>query len=74
MLLTGSSQLNGVEFNDILKGGIMMPSPSLRHRWRNVSYGLGNFGDPDELFARWENAGPRVKAGTGRRADYFSEQ
>jgi hypothetical protein len=68
MLLTGGAQLNGVEFNDILKGGIMMSDPSLRHHWENVFYGPGNFGSPETLFTKWEQAGPKVNTGSGRSA------
>ena len=69
MLLMGDAQLNGVEFQDVLKGGIMMPNPSLRTRWHDVFYGKGNFGSPDELFVPWDKAGPRAKTGPGRRAE-----
>jgi hypothetical protein len=69
MLLTGDVQLDGVEFNDVLRGGILMSDPALRARWKNVFFGPSNFAGPDELFAPWLEAGPRVNTRPGRSAD-----
>ena len=44
--------LNGVVFNDFLKGGIKLADPSDRRTWKNVFYGERNAGTPDELFGR----------------------
>jgi hypothetical protein len=54
MVLAGTTRLNGVEFNDVVTGGIRMPDPTVRTRWRNVAFGAGNFAPPEELFVRSE--------------------
>lgn len=69
MLLMGDVQLNAVEFNDVLKGGITMPDLALHTRWQNVFYGPDDFGSPDELSGPWRGVGPKVNTRPGRRAD-----
>ena len=64
MLLAGTARFNGVEFNDVLKGGIRMPDLPLRTRWRNVFFGAKNFSQPDELFTR-SNLTPEEKRRSG---------
>lgn len=53
MILLGKTEFNGVEFNDVLKGGIAMPDPAARKAWQNVSIGKGNLGSEDELFTKY---------------------
>ncbi len=60
MNLLGEARLNGVEFNDVLKGGIRLPDLAARRAWQNVVFGRGNFGKPDELFAI-QGAGKRSR-------------
>ncbi len=54
MLLLGDIDLNGVEFNDILKGGVILRDRSMRHEIRNVTTGKVKFGSLDELFSVYE--------------------
>jgi hypothetical protein len=30
-----------------------MPDPSVRKRWKHVTFGEGNFAEPDKLFAQY---------------------
>jgi hypothetical protein len=53
MVLLGSVTFNGVVFDDVLKGGVLLPDPAARSRWQNVFYGDNNDGKPDELFGRY---------------------
>jgi hypothetical protein len=52
-VLLGKVEFDGVEFQDVLAGGIHMPDPSVRRRWKHVTFGKGNFAPPDELFTRY---------------------
>jgi hypothetical protein len=52
MILLGQVQFNGVEFNDVLKGGISMPDPDARKQWKNVTFGK-NFADESGLFVKY---------------------
>ena len=52
MMLAGKVRFEGVEFNDVLKGGIRMPDLTLRGNWRNIFFGETNFGKGDDLFTR----------------------
>ena len=45
----GKAELNGVVFDNVLEGGIMV-SPHQRAQWKNVSYGKGNLAEPDKLY------------------------
>jgi hypothetical protein len=53
MTLLGQVDFNGVEFRDVLKGGLALPDPDARTQWKNVTFGE-NFGAPDELFVRYD--------------------
>ncbi len=53
-LLLGRCDFDGVEFHDVLKGGIEMPDPGAWRTWKNVVFGPGNFGKPDELFRKYD--------------------
>ena len=50
MVFLGKVELDGVLFDDVLKGGIMLPDLTIRSRWKNVFFGDKNEGKPDELF------------------------
>jgi len=52
----GEAQINGIEFNDIRKGGILLPSPAARCRWEHVFYGEGNEGEAEELYGTFEGS------------------
>jgi len=54
MLLLGDIDLNGVAFNDMLNGGVILRDRAMRDRIRNVRMGEGNFGSLDELFTVYE--------------------
>jgi len=54
MLLLGKVDLDGVLFDDVLKGGILLPDPQVRLQWKNVFYGEKNQGPPEELYRRWD--------------------
>jgi hypothetical protein len=58
--LVGKADLNGVEFNDFERGGIMLGDLSVRKGWKNVFYGKGNMGSEDELYAQFTGRRPRA--------------
>jgi len=45
----GKAKLNGVVFDNVLEGGIMV-SPEQRATWKNVSYGKNNLAGPEKLY------------------------
>ena len=45
----GKAELNGVVFDNVLEGGIMV-TPKQRATWKNVFYGKGNLGEPEKLY------------------------
>jgi hypothetical protein len=45
----GESNLNGVVFDNVLEGGIMV-SPEQRKIWKNISYGKNNLAEPEKLY------------------------
>ncbi len=45
----GKAELNGVVFDNVLEGGIMV-SPEQRATWKNISYGKHNLAGPDKLY------------------------
>ena len=45
----GKAELNGVVFDNVLEGGIMV-SPETRATWKNVSYGKDNLAEPEKLY------------------------
>jgi len=47
-----SVMLNGVVFNDFLKGGIKLANPADLRKWKNVFFGDHNAGKPEELFSQ----------------------
>jgi len=47
----GKAELNGVVFDNVLEGGIMV-SPETRKTWKNISYGKNNLAEPEKLY--WE--------------------
>jgi hypothetical protein len=69
LLLLGNVELDGVEFNDILTGGILMPDPAQRKAWRNVFFSEGNFAEGDALFAKYTGPMDRKMEDTGIAAD-----
>jgi hypothetical protein len=56
MILLGEANLQGVEFNDVLKGGILMPDVATAAKWKNVTLGTGNGGTLQELLAPYKGA------------------
>jgi hypothetical protein len=58
--LWGDVQLDGVEFNDVLKGGIILHDPALAKQWKNVTLGTGNFGKTLEELVTQEARPPQV--------------
>ncbi len=53
MLLLGDASLDGIEFNNVLKGGIAMPDLAARDAWKNVTYGKDNLAPTPELFTKY---------------------
>jgi hypothetical protein len=49
--IQGPLVLNAVHFDDVHRGGIRLAQPEVRQRWKHVSFGDGNAGGPDDLFA-----------------------
>ncbi|MCP4375181.1 MAG: hypothetical protein GY794_03230 [bacterium] len=45
----GKAELNGVVFDNVLEGGIMV-SPETRKTWKNISYGKNNQAEPEKLY------------------------
>jgi len=45
----GKTELDGVVFDNVLEGGIMV-SPETRATWKNVSYGKNNLAEPEKLY------------------------
>jgi hypothetical protein len=39
----------GIEFRRVARGGIRMADPAVRSKWKDVTFGQGNDGTPDEL-------------------------
>lgn len=54
VVFMGDVQINGIEFSDLHKGGILLPDLAARREWKNVFYGEGNLGRPDELYRRYD--------------------
>jgi len=45
----GKAELNGVVFDNVLPGGIMVP-PATRKTWKNIFYGKHNLAEPAKLY------------------------
>lgn len=45
----GEAKLNGVVFDNVLEGGLMV-SPKQRATWKNISYGKNNLAEPGKLY------------------------
>jgi hypothetical protein len=45
-------QLDGVVFDDFHKGGILLGDPDVRSKWKNVVFGPGNEGKPEDLIGK----------------------
>ena len=41
-------------FDNVLEGGILLPDPAARSKWRNIFYGEQNAAKPKELYQRYE--------------------
>jgi hypothetical protein len=65
-LFMEGSQVDGVVFNDFLKGGLLLETEQVRDAWKNVHFGSGNDAEGDDLLTVVASAGlsNRVK-GTG---------
>ncbi len=59
VVLRGRPRLEGVEFDYLFRGGLMMDDPGARRQWRNVFHGPHNQGAPEELPAWYVEAGGR---------------
>ena len=49
--IRGPLSLDAVHFDDVHRGGIRLAQPDVRKEWKHVSFGDGNEGRPDDLFA-----------------------
>jgi len=56
LCFAGKTELNGVVFDDVYEGGIMV-SPATRATWKNVFYGEHNLAEPDKLYWGLETEG-----------------
>jgi hypothetical protein len=54
VVIKESLQLDGVLFDHVKKGGILLANPAIRRSWKNVFFGEHNEGSPDELFAKYQ--------------------
>ena len=54
IVLRGEVEFNGVEFNDMRRGGIVLADPSVRSRWKNVFYGGNNGAGAEELYRAYD--------------------
>jgi hypothetical protein len=52
-VFAGETDLNGVVFDNILEGGIVV-SPEKRENWKNIFYGTNNAAKPEDLY--WDPA------------------
>jgi hypothetical protein len=59
--LLGKLNFNGVEFNNVQRGGILLSDPSVRKQWKNVTFGKDNAGAPDELFGEAKPSATKKK-------------
>ncbi len=68
VVLQGNLKLDGILFDRIRKGGIMMTDPSIMKRWA-VFYGTENDASPDALYTRLDGRyAVRVDLGVGGTA------
>jgi hypothetical protein len=59
MRFFGQANLNGVVFDDVLRGGIALPDPAVAKQWKNVTIGKGSFGQTlDDLVSPWKGPVP----------------
>jgi hypothetical protein len=72
LILLGTTDFNGVEFHDVLKGGIHMPDPSAQKQWKNVSFGK-NFAEAEELFTQYTGSLDIKMSNTGVAAERVPE-
>jgi hypothetical protein len=61
LTLLGKTELNGVEFDNVRRGGIRLADPDVRKQWKNVFFGKGNKTPPDELFTKFQGKTRRVE-------------
>jgi hypothetical protein len=54
MVLLGDVRLNGVVFDYVMEGGILLPDVSARDKWKNIFYGRNNAAPPERLFKRYD--------------------
>ena len=50
VVFSGKTQFNGVLFENINKGGILLADGNATRTWKNVFFGSNNDGKPDELY------------------------
>jgi hypothetical protein len=65
LTLLGKSDLDGVEFNNVQRGGVMLSDVSVAKQWKNVVFGKGNQAEGDELFSKF--------SGTTRRLEEYAK-
>ncbi len=61
LALLGKTEFNGVEFNNVQRGGIWLADVNVRKQWKNVFFGKGNKGAADELFAKFQGKTRRIE-------------
>jgi len=65
MLLAGELKLDGVVFEDVLPGGILLPDPAARASWKNVTY-RDCHAPADKLFSRYKGKAELTHGGGTR--------
>lgn len=65
MVLAGNARLDGVEFQDVLPGGILLAEPQARKAWKNVAF-KNCFADGDALFGRYTGQTNLIRNGHTR--------
>jgi len=54
VVFMGDVEIDGIEFNDLHKGGILLPDPASKANWKNVFYGEDNLGKPEDLYRKYD--------------------
>jgi hypothetical protein len=54
VVFLGDVRIDGIEFNDVRRGGILLPDPAVGAKWKHVFYGDNNAAEGQELYRRYD--------------------
>ena len=60
--ILGEADINGLLLDNVVRGGIRLPSLEARSKWKNVFFGDQNGAPPDELFSVYQAPAAPAKA------------